>query len=382
MTPSSQAPKICVVSPARDARSETFIQAHVEKLPAQVELLYGGFFPQYYGDGKSLVERVPRVERGLRRRINHAQEIDLAKLALTRFLREEQVTAILAEYGPTGVALADVARDAGVPLVVHFHGYDASMHDVLAQHAKTYPALFESAAAIVAVSQAMKKRLVSLGAAPGKVHYNPCGVDCELFRAVDAGASPPVFLAVGRFVDKKGPHLTLLAFAKVHAALPEARLRMIGDGPLWGVCQDLARVLGIADAVSFLGPQSHDVVQDEMRRARAFVQHSVEAASGDCEGTPVAVLEAGASALPVVATRHAGIPDVVIEERTGLLVDERDVDGMAAGMLRLAREPALAADLGRNARNRIEANFSMRRSIDNLWSIIDGCRRQPMKAAS
>ena len=115
--------------------------------------------------------------------------------------------------------------------------------------------------------------------------------------------------------------------------------------------------------------------EEEMRRVRCFVQHSVEAASGDCEGTPVAIIEAGATGLPVVATRHGGIPDVVIEGETGFLVDEHDVDGMAHCMLRLAEDPALAGRLGEAARARIESCFSMQRSIGELWRIIQSCVR-------
>lgn len=93
---------------------------------------------------------------------------------------------------------------------------------------------------------------------------------------------------------------------------------------------------------------------------------------GDSEGTPVAILEAGASGLPVVAPRHAGIPDVVVNGKTGLLVDEGDVTEMAKHMLRLAQEPELAANLGRASRQRIEDHFTMSKSIANLWQILQG----------
>jgi glycosyltransferase involved in cell wall biosynthesis len=85
----------------------------------------------------------------------------------------------------------------------------------------------------------------------------------------------------------------------------------------------------------------------------------------------VAVLEASASGLPVVATRHAGIPDVVIHEKTGLLVEEGDVDGMAESMIRLAKDPDLAYRLGRAGRARIEAEFTLDKSMTNLWRIIE-----------
>ena len=117
--------------------------------------------------------------------------------------------------------------------------------------------------------------------------------------------------------------------------------------------------------------QSHDVVRQEMRKARAFVQHSITASNGDSEGTPVAVLEAGAIGLPVVATRHAGISDVVSHGETGLLVAERDIAGMAACMLELARNPSLAAGLGRNAAAQVRQHYTMEQSIRRLTRILD-----------
>src|SRR5262249_21495010 len=115
-----------------------------------------------------------------------------------------------------------------------FHGFDASVYSVLMENAQTYPAMFEDAAAIIAVSQAMKRKLVSLGAKAERVHYNLCGVDCELFKGADPANADPVFLAVGRFVEKKAPQLTLAAFADVWRVASECRLRMIGDGLLDG----------------------------------------------------------------------------------------------------------------------------------------------------
>jgi glycosyltransferase involved in cell wall biosynthesis len=107
-------------------------------------------------------------------------------------------------------------------------------------------------------------------------------------------------------------------------------------------------------------------VQAQMAEALAFVQHSVTAPNGDMEGTPVAVLEAGAAGLPVIATRHAGIPDVVIEGETGLLVDEHDVEGMAAMMIRLAEMPETAMEMGSAARKRVREHFSMEQHISLL----------------
>ena len=102
----------------------------------------------------------------------------------------------LAEYGTTGVQTFEACRHLGIPLVVHFHGFDASERATLQEHATTYPALFAGAAAVIAVSRAMQRQLVSLGASPQNVHYNPCGVNCEEFKGADPARVAPIFLAV------------------------------------------------------------------------------------------------------------------------------------------------------------------------------------------
>jgi glycosyltransferase involved in cell wall biosynthesis len=221
----------------------------------------------------------------------------------------------------------------------------------------------------------MERHLLELGCPREKLVYNPCGVDLRQFGAAAPAGSPPRFLAVGRLVEKKGPHLTLAAFAHALRKRPEIRLRLIGEGALLPVCRDLVQVLDIGHAVEFLGGQPHDTVALEMQRSRAFVQHSITAADGDREGTPVAILEAGVAGLPVISTRHGGIPDVVIHGQTGLLSDERDIEGMAAHMVSLATDAARAAELGREAASHVRRHYTMDQSISRLARIVEAAAR-------
>jgi len=362
-------PSVVIVAPNLPSVSETFIQAHVERLPAEVTLAYGS--PPRVG--KRVMLSWPRRAVNKVWRIVSGSEADSATLAYERVFERYRPCAVLAEYGTAGVGVMSACLRARIPLIVHFHGYDASMRDVFVEHAATYPRLFQQASAIVVVSRAMERKLAAMGAPARKLRYNPYGVDCLEFAGADPAHAPATFLAVGRFTPKKAPQLTLKAFAQVRHRVSGAVLRMIGDGPLTADCRRLARDLGIEQSVTFLGEQPSAIVRKELRSARCFVQHSVVAESGDSEGTPVAILEAGATGLPTVATRHAGIPDVVIDGKTGFLVDEYDVDSMAQQMVRLAEDPALAARLGGAARTRIEDRFSIERSITELWRIIQSC---------
>jgi glycosyltransferase involved in cell wall biosynthesis len=372
-------PRLCVAQPNPGSHSESFIRAHIERLPATVRVIYGGWHPRWRDDGRPLappplgaarvnLDRLPAPARGPVRQLTDA--------ALTAFLTAGRFDALLAEYGPTGVEVAAAARRAGVPLIVHFHGADAFHRPTLGEYGARYRRLFEQAAAIVAVSRAMERQLLALGAPSERLHYVPCGVDANLFAPGDPAAAPAHFVAVGRFVEKKGPHLTLLAFARLHAARPDASLTMVGDGPLLALCRQLARGLGLGEAVRFLGPRPHAEVAALMGAARAFVQHSLTASDGDSEGTPVSVIEAGAAGLPVIATRHGGIVDVVVEGETGLLADEGDVAAMAAHMLALAADPALAGRLGRGAAERAAACYSQEKLLGRLWAVIDAARRR------
>ena len=117
-----------------------------------------------------------------------------------------------------------------------------------------------------------------------------------------------------------------------------------------------------------------------MLQARAFVQHSMTAPGGDSEGTPVAILEASAAGLPVVSTRHAGIPDVVVEGTTGFLVDEGDTDGMARHLVALADDPGLADELGRNAAQHVRQHFTVTHSIGRLARVLEAAAaRSPIE---
>jgi colanic acid/amylovoran biosynthesis glycosyltransferase len=363
--------RVSVVTNGPLSYSETFIRQHASDLPTKTTLIDD--WPPWRKSG-SRWERTLQGRAYLRAlRLLFTEAYGRRVTAAYVELFRGRADAVLAEFGPTGVAVLDACSQLNLPLFVHFHGFDISVRSVLEQYGAAYTSMFQRAAGLIAVSRAMQRKLIEMDAPPERVHYNPCGVDCDAFDGASPSEAPPRVLAVGRFVEKKGPRLTLAAFAEVLRQYPEARMRMIGDGPLFRECQRLSRRLSIGHAVTLLGRLPHEAIAEEMRRARLFVQHSIEAASGDSEGTPVSILEAGASGLPVVSTRHGGIPDVVLDEETGMLVQEGDVKGMARQMLRLLRDPALAARLGGEARRRVRAHFSASLSIERLWAIINGC---------
>lgn len=363
----SAPPRLCIVSPNRNAWSETFIANHIAHLPGVELTLTDGHLPKRDIEGEPLL--APTLLKRVVQRMRKADPQEILRGTLVRLLKKHRIDVVLTEYGPTGEAMLDVCQRAGVPLVVHFHGIDA-FHTRLLNENRNYERIFKSAAAIVVVSREMEQQLLSLGCPRAKLHYNCYGIEVDRFTASDPANSPKHFLAVGRFVDKKAPHLTLQAFHKAWLRDPELRLTMAGDGPLWESTKQLAQAEGLGDAVDFPGVITSDQVADRMRKVRAFVQHSVVTADNDHEGTPLSILEAMASGLPVIATRHAGIPDVIDHEVEGLLCDERDIEAMNANITALAADPALAAQLGTAARLRAEREHRLEDSLKSLAEII------------
>lgn len=372
MTQKVKQGKVCIVSHKPPAYSETFIKAHLNNLPVETRFFHGQRFPVYEGNNTPVLPNsfYDQLQRKILKKLFRQHGTQRDHKIFQQILFQEQVNVVLAEYGMSGIAVLPVCKNSKIPLVVHFHGYDAYDQRILRKYQNIYQELFREASAIIVVSQDMKQQLLQLGATPEKLYYNPYGVDLSLFRQAKPAQNPPHFIAVGRFVDKKAPHFTIKAFNEVAKQYPEARLYMVGNGFLLKKCQRLVKSLKLSQQVEFLGACSHEQVALKMQQARAFVQHSIRTKYGDSEGTPVAVLEASASALPIIATRHAGIKDVVIEKETGLLCEEGEVKAMARNMLKVIQSPQLAQQLGKAGRERIKKYFSLETSIKNLWEIL------------
>lgn len=372
---------VCLVQPAPSRASETFLRAHAAKLPGNVCVVHGK--RARLAEGRiGVCEHLRRGPLALERLVRRESKRWEYTQSYARMFDKLRPHVIVAEYGTWGAHVMDACRMLDLPLIVHFRGADASKQEILDEYLERYKRLMHEAAALVAVSHRIAETLIAWGAPSEKVFHNPSGADCDAFGGAQAGKADPTFLAVGRFAETKAPYLTLLAFWEVVRDCPEARLRMIGDGPLMPFCRQLVKQMRLEHAVTFLGVQPHDVVRKEMNAARAFVQHSVVAADGDAEGTPCSVMEAGASGLPVVATRNAGIQDVVVDGETGFLIEEHDVHSMAERMLSLASDASLAARMGRAGRARVKAHFSQANSLRRLSSIIESVvqRRDALRA--
>lgn len=364
--------RIALASATPVEKRETFVGAHIERLQEVVLVLMGGSLPETDGRGNWLmgITKWDLFVAFLRRVLLKQDRRTLLRRRIVQLLRENRVEVMLAEYGVTATELLPCCKELGIPLVTHFHGFDVFDRELVGRMSGYRELLAQGAGAVV-VSGPMKERILEVGAQRDRLLVNPCGVDPQRFAPSDPGTAPPLFVSVGRFAHTKSPNLLLAAFRRVAEARPQARLVMVGDGPLWESCVHYVKAEGLTEQVELVGRLDHVAVAGMMRRARAFVQHSISALNGDSEGTPVAVLEAMSTGLPVIATRHMGIGEAVVHGETGLLCEEHDVETMARHMVTVIDDPAMASRMGLAGRERVLQHYTMDASIQRLQAFIE-----------
>jgi colanic acid/amylovoran biosynthesis glycosyltransferase len=262
-----------------------------------------------------------------------------------------------AHFGPVGNSFRFARELFKAPLIVSFHGYDYSMSP--REHGPDlYRKMFSVADAITVNSQFARRAVEFLGCPPEKIEQLNYGLDLKEFpfRERQHKTGGPVrILSVGRLVEKKGFEHALRAIAKLRERHPDFRYEIIGDGPLKVSLAALARELNTDDLVHFHGAHDTAFIQRAMAESDLFLLPSVTASDGDQEGTPVSILEAQATGLPVVSTFHAGIPEIVGNGESGFLVPEKDPSALAERLAYLVEHPERRRILGKAGRKRMEA---------------------------
>ena len=282
---------------------------------------------------------------------------------MVRILRERSVKLVHAHFGPAGLQILPVVKQLGIPLVVTFHGFDASVMLNNPGYVKGLQVLFDYAH-ILTVSAPFRNKMLERGADPDRTQTLHIGIPLRAFEysqrlpireKVRRGQTVEL-LQVARLVEKKGTRYTLLAFRELLNSYPKCRLSIAGEGPLKEELQSLAATLGISDSVRFLGWVTIEQVARLMHAADIFVLHSVTADDGDQEGIPQSITEAMATGVLVVSTFHAGIPELIQDGVCGYLVPERDVTSYA-GKLRDGLD--CGPEMGMKARQVVEASFDL-----------------------
>ncbi len=274
---------------------------------------------------------------------------------------------IHAHFEESGLAALPLARKLDIPLITTFHGFDATASEarsgprrLLAHiYGRQRKRLQNEGSLFVAVSEFIRTKLLERGYPAERTITIPIGVDVDLFMPQKEEPSSPTVLFVGRMVEKKGVSYLLEAMSEVVKICKDARLVLIGEGPLMPNLVDQACALKLPNVI-FMGSCDSATVREQMSLASILAAPSVTAVSGDSEGLPIVVCEAQATGIPVVGTRHAGIPEIVRHEKTGLLVSERSIHELAQSILMLLGRPELRRRMGAAARTNVCLNYNLK----------------------
>jgi glycosyltransferase involved in cell wall biosynthesis len=301
--------------------------------------------------------------------------VSLARMVqLVRQLRPDVVHTHMAKAGTVGRM---AARICGVPLIVHtyhghvFHSYFSPLKTRV--FVTIERALGMASSRLIVLGEGQRQEIASFGVAPLE-KLVPIRLGLELHQFLDLGpfqgelrrdlgvsASTPLVGIVARLVPIKAHEVFLEAAARVHAAMPEVRFVIVGDGERRGELEALASELGVAQAVLWPG----------WRRdmPRVYADLDVVALTSRNEGSPVSLIEALASARPVVSTAVGGVPEVVVDGETGLTVPSGNANAVADAILRLLREPELAARLGAAGRRHVYPRYDASRLVDDVKNL-------------
>ncbi|MGH1549370.1 glycosyltransferase [Leifsonia poae] len=291
---------------------------------------------------------------------------------LERVIRESGASLIHAHFAHEGFFVARAARRLRLPLVVSTYGSDVTSLPARggprgARFRRKLRRTFSTASLVLAVSESIAAKAIEYGADPGEVVVLRTGIPIPDRQELEGERSGILF--VGRLVPKKGLEDLIDAVAALPDALRGVPVTVIGDGPLRPQLEAAAAAAGID--MTFRGAATQTEVLSAMASHRLLCVPSKTPADGDTEGLPTVIVQAGASLLPVVAYAHGGIPEIVVDGVTGVLVPEGDRPGLTAGIARLLDNPAVASDLAEGARRLVEREYSVTSQGQKLEDLYD-----------
>ena len=271
---------------------------------------------------------------------------------------------------------AGACRAAGVPYAVQLHGAD--LHQGLASRAagRRLLRVLQGAAVVVGVGRYMVDALADLGLRDVPVEVVPLGAPVS-GRPIAGPVGPGTrCIFIGRLIAYKAVDVALRALARCRDRGCELSLSVVGEGPQRAALEELSQSLGIGDRVVFHGTLSPEGVAEEIDRSGFLVSPSVDEPGGP-EAFGVVVTEAMAASRPALVSRCGGLVDQVRDGREGFVVEQRDVEGLATAMERLAGDSALRERLGVQARERAVARFDSEDLASRLEDIVLGAARRP-----
>ncbi|MEM3539332.1 MAG: glycosyltransferase family 4 protein [Nitrososphaerales archaeon] len=281
---------------------------------------------------------------------------------------DKHTELILSHFGNNAPYAVRLAKSLKIPLFVYFYGFDVTV--ILKKCPKYYKYLEKDVEAAFVTSKYLYSRLIECGFAR-PIYLCRLGLNLSEYKfnperiSLNKG-NPVVIVSVGRLVEIKG-HEYLIAAAEILVKKGyNVKVIIIGDGPRKNILYNLIKKLGLVDTVRLTGMLPHEKVTEYLHKSNVFVFPSVLCRDGSTETLGYACVEAMACGLPVVASNVGGIPEYVINNQTGLLVEQRSPRQIAEAIEELINNPKKAKKLAENARKLVEEMFDISKNVREL----------------
>jgi glycosyltransferase involved in cell wall biosynthesis len=373
--------------------TETFIKAQVRSYQRWQAVLFGeriwpgglsleGVDSRTLMDGQAtLIKRIVAKAR---------QTAGVAPASVMRKFKAENATLMHAHFGHDGILALPYARNLNVPLVVTLHGHDVNVREEFyrsRQHgfwAQNYPAQFAAMVRLrnvhfIAVSKAIRKAAIDFGVPKDRIAVCYTGIDTQQFQPgpKPMRERPRRILFVGRLVEMKGCAYLIEAFQEISRSIPDAELVVIGDGPLRGDLEALAKKLAVR--VQFLGAVKQDVVKQHLNEARVFCLPSITASNGNFESFGMVLLEAQASGVPVVTSALGGM-EALADGETGFSFAEKDVGALVRRVCDILGNSDLASRMSEAGPGYVRRHFDVMSCTKKIEELYDDIFSMPGSA--
>jgi colanic acid/amylovoran biosynthesis glycosyltransferase len=295
--------------------------------------------------------------------------------ALINILERRNARLLHIYFGHIAVHLLPLIRAWKTPSIVSFHGADVMVDMNKPAYREATRQMLDAVKLVLVRSESLRRAVVELGCDENKIEVQRTGIPLDEFPFGERnfppsnGAGEWRFVQAGRLIEKKGLPVTLRAFASFLRRYPNATLTIAGEGPLLGQLQELARELKIDNRVSFTGFISQEKLRDLYDESHIFLHPSETGPDGNQEGIPNSMLEAMATGLPVFATEHGGIPEVIEHGMSGVLVPERDAEELAWALLNAVEDRHFLSQVARNGSDVVREKFDLRVQARRLEDI-------------
>jgi colanic acid/amylovoran biosynthesis glycosyltransferase len=293
-------------------------------------------------------------------------------------VKTQHVKFLHAHFGPMGYQSLSLARKARIPLVTTFYGSDLSrLPNKFKTWRKRYRKLYEKGDYFFVEGPYMRQQLIKLGCPPEKIHIQQLGVDLsklpfEIRKISNDGIVR--ILVAATFAEKKGLPYAVDAFGRVSKIYPNVQMTIIGDSrdrpnekAIKKKLQELVAHYHCEEKVTFLGYQPYNSLLKQFYNHHIFLSPSIQASDGDNEGgVPVTIIEASATGMPVISTRHCDIPSVIKHGISGFLVEEKDVKALVDALINLVEDPKQWVIMGHSGRKHVEQEFDIKKTVFEL----------------